>query len=182
MSKQHSVASLSADCLPARKASPAVYPPGPERYPLPAPGEAPPPWKSKGYKAQKSREWRAKNPDKSVRYVLAAYTKRRATPEGWAAQALSCAKRRANIKGLISDIGASEIELPSHCSILGLKLVYGSTHNDPCSASFDRIDPSKGYVSGNVRVISRRANMLRSDCTDPDIFLALAADAERLRG
>lgn len=182
MAQNHVVASLSADCLPARKASPAVWPPGPERYPLPAPGEAPPVWKTLEYRRTKQQEWRAKNPDKSIKYVMASYNKRRATPEGWAAQALSCAKRRAKAKGLTSDIAASEIALPTHCSILGLKLVYGSTHNDPCSASFDRIDPGKGYVSGNVRVISRRANMLRSDCTDPDIFLALAADAERLRG
>lgn len=33
------------------------------------------------------------------------------------------------------------------------------------TASFDRIDATKGYVAGNVRIICKRANTMLSDST-----------------
>ena len=60
-----------------------------------------------------------------------------------------------------------EIEWPSHCPILGLELDYygitGKTVEN--SVSFDRIDSNKGYVSGNVRILSWRANRIKNDGT-----------------
>jgi hypothetical protein len=41
----------------------------------------------------------------------------------------------------------------------------GDYRLDPAGASLDRIDHQKGYVPGNVRVISLRANLLRKDMT-----------------
>ena len=35
----------------------------------------------------------------------------------------------------------------------------------PDSKSLDRIDPTKGYVPGNIRVISSRANILLNNMT-----------------
>jgi hypothetical protein len=49
----------------------------------------------------------------------------------------------------------------------------GRYRNDPAGASLDRIDHQKGYVPGNVRVISLRANLLRKDIT-PEELRALA--------
>ena len=56
-------------------------------------------------------------------------------------------------------------QLPDFCPILGLKLEYskGSRKDHELSPSIDRIDPSKGYVVGNVHVISWRANRLKSN-------------------
>ena len=39
--------------------------------------------------------------------------------------------------------------------------------------SLDRIDGAKGYVKGNVRVISHRANMLKNDATIEELELVL---------
>jgi hypothetical protein len=55
------------------------------------------------------------------------------------------------------------------CPILGVPFQI-QTKSDPnynrnLSPSIDRIDPSKGYVEGNVAVISFRANRLKNDGT-----------------
>jgi len=59
--------------------------------------------------------------------------------------------------------------LPEHCSVLGIKLEcnYGKGvgKQSPNSPSLDRIDNSKGYTQDNVRIISWRANDLKSDST-----------------
>lgn len=54
---------------------------------------------------------------------------------------------------------------PEYCPYLGYKLNYSYgkgkiQHNSP---SFDRIDPDKGYVEGNVEIISNRANSMKND-------------------
>jgi hypothetical protein len=44
----------------------------------------------------------------------------------------------------------------------------------PMSPTLDRIRPEKGYVRGNVAVISAKANSIKNDCTDPKVFRRLA--------
>lgn len=76
------------------------------------------------------------------------------------------AKSRAKKAGLEFTIEKSDIIIPEKCPVFGvpLELVYGegTKNNKP---SLDRIDSSKGYVKGNVQVISWRANNLKSDGT-----------------
>ena len=49
--------------------------------------------------------------------------------------------------------------------MFGFKLEFGSRENRFSSPSLDRIDNTKGYVPGNLQVISYRANQLKSDGT-----------------
>jgi hypothetical protein len=51
-------------------------------------------------------------------------------------------------------------QFPIACPALGITLKIGSARSG-ASPSLDRIDPHKGYVNGNVRVISDRANQLK---------------------
>jgi hypothetical protein len=64
-------------------------------------------------------------------------------------------------------ITEDDLEWPTHCPVLPwIELHYpGRFRHDPAGASLDRIDHEKGYVPGNVRVISLRANLLRKDIT-----------------
>ena len=58
-----------------------------------------------------------------------------------------------------------KLQFPTHCPILGLELDYFASSTQENSVSFDRIDPSKGYVDGNVVVMSWRANRIKNDGT-----------------
>lgn len=50
--------------------------------------------------------------------------------------------------------------IPETCPVLGIPLTIGGKRS-PSSPSLDRIDPALGYVPGNIRVISDRANRLK---------------------
>jgi len=74
------------------------------------------------------------------------------------------ARTRSRQNGTEFTITKDDIIIPKVCPILGLVLTKGNgyLHN---SMSLDRVDNSKGYIPGNVRVISRKANIMKSDLT-----------------
>lgn len=74
------------------------------------------------------------------------------------------ARTRSRQKGTEFTIVKEDIIIPKTCPILGLELVKGDGYL-PNSMSLDRIDNTKGYIPGNVRVISRKANIMKSDLT-----------------
>jgi hypothetical protein len=86
------------------------------------------------------------------------------------------AKRRAKDKGLDFTIDKTDIDIPIICPILGIpivKKVYTkgkSTGPTANSASLDRIDNSKGYVKGNVRVISHKANTMKHNASPTELI------------
>ncbi len=79
------------------------------------------------------------------------------------------AKRRAREKKYAFDIGMEDVIIPDVCPVLGIPLIIGDgyqTHNSP---TLDRICNDRGYVKGNVQVISWRANSLKRDATVEEI-------------
>jgi hypothetical protein len=75
------------------------------------------------------------------------------------------AKCRAKEKKLEFDITKDDIDLPEICPVLGIQIIYGLSKQCRNSPTIDRMDCSKGYVKGNVRVISWRANDLKRDAS-----------------
>jgi hypothetical protein len=73
------------------------------------------------------------------------------------------AMRRAKQKNIDFTIEESDIIVPEFCPLLGTQIKMGTKHDKGSSASLDRIDPSLGYVKGNVWVISNRANTAKSN-------------------
>lgn len=72
--------------------------------------------------------------------------------------------------------------LPTLCPVLGIEILYsfaGKKGPRNASPSIDRIDNALGYVKGNVRVISFRANRIRNDAS-LDELRAITRDAEVL--
>lgn len=78
---------------------------------------------------------------------------------------LTTARKRAKENGIECTIKESDILVPELCPILHVKLGRSRGAFDKSSPSLDRIDSSKGYVPGNVRVISWYANKLKNDIT-----------------
>lgn len=72
------------------------------------------------------------------------------------------AKKRAGRLGLDFDLPLPAVVIPARCPVLGSILVVGKGRL-PNSPSLDRIDPSKGYVAGNCRVISDHANRIKGN-------------------
>lgn len=108
---------------------------------------------------QKTRDWRVNSPSEYL---------------------LSGAKQRARRGGLPFNIDASDVAIPEFCPVLGLKLVPLSGKRTNATPSLDRIDPSKGYVKGNVWVISWRANRLKNDATLEELRQIVAGIERRL--
>lgn len=83
---------------------------------------------------------------------------------------LNVARTRALKKGLKFSIREKDISWETHCPILGVKLSYGGMRGrDMDAASLDRLNNKKGYIKGNVFVISWRANRLKSDATREEL-------------
>jgi hypothetical protein len=79
---------------------------------------------------------------------------------------LKSSKQRAKENGLEFNIQETDIKIPTHCPILGIELDMnrkkGKRFNGP---SLDRIDSSKGYVKGNIWIISDLANRMKQNAT-----------------
>lgn len=88
-------------------------------------------------------------------------------------------KTRAKKRGIEFNLETVDLVMPDICPVLGVPIAPFKGKFEPSSASLDRIDPSRGYVKGNVRIISWRANMLKRDCTDPAELRAVADYVER---
>lgn len=102
----------------------------------------------RGKRNKRTRDWHRDNPAKS--YMLAA-------------------RKRARTLGVPFDLEECDIVFPEVCPILGIPITLDKTdgprRRTDNTPSLDRRVPSKGYVKGNVCVISWRANRLKSDAS-----------------
>lgn len=80
------------------------------------------------------------------------------------------AKQRAKEKELQFNIELSDVVIPDTCP------VFGTPMKRP---SIDRIDSTLGYVKGNIRVVSWRANSLKNNATLAELK-SLLNDAVRI--
>lgn len=75
------------------------------------------------------------------------------------------AKKRASERDLEFNIEESDIVIPDVCPILEVPLKFGTKGNYDYSPSLDRIDNTKGYIKGNIQVISKKANTMKNSAT-----------------
>lgn len=72
---------------------------------------------------------------------------------------------RAKKMGVPINISIEDIIVPKFCPVLGIKLKVGHGHCSSNSPTVDRIDNKKGYVKGNIIVVSHKANTIKNNAT-----------------
>jgi hypothetical protein len=136
--------------------------------------------------SEKSKQWRLENPEK-YKATQAAYRKKNAVKfkdyiGNWQAKntekyIITSIKSRAKKQGIEFSIDAADIKIPSTCPILGIPIFKefkgdGNLNKGPrsTSPSLDRIDNTKGYVKGNVHIISNQANVMKNSATPQELL------------
>jgi hypothetical protein len=75
------------------------------------------------------------------------------------------AKQRAKERHMEFNLTIDDIIIPEICPVLGIPIYRDLNKLNDNSPTLDRIDNTKGYVKGNVCVISHRANQIKSNGT-----------------
>lgn len=80
------------------------------------------------------------------------------------------AKRRAEKKGIDFNITPEDIIIPEKCPLLEVPFIYGTENNYDYTPSLDRIDNTKGYIKGNIQVISMKANSMKNSASFDELL------------
>ena len=105
---------------------------------------------------QRNKSYRKKNPDRFRTHRAKDIVR----------DMLMRSKSNAKRRGIVFTITRTDLlPLPTVCPVLGYNLDYMPVGLQNNAASIDRIDSAKGYLPGNVQVISYRANILKQNST-----------------
>ena len=140
-------------------------------------------YRSGSVKVSPNREAVLKKWNHSVKGKTAKQKWREKDPRrAWIVGVFGGAKARSLSKSLPFNITKDFLEsiIPDKCPVFGTVLKFSQGYrSDGSSASLDRMIPSLGYTIGNVRIISRRANTIKSDASVEEIE-AIAAWMRRV--
>ena len=79
---------------------------------------------------------------------------------------INSTKKTAKVKGIEHNLLPEDLILPEYCPLLEIKIDYSAGNGkNMYNPSVDRIDSSKGYVKGNVEVMSSLANIMKNKAT-----------------
>ena len=140
--------------------------------------------KTKEGKNAYQREWARNNPEKTKKWAQNYYEQNSIEVKKQAAQrnkliyekqkenrefpyhTFNNSKNRAKKHGLDFTIKREDFELPDICPVLGIPLNWETRDNWP---SIDRIDNTKGYIPGNVIIVSYKANAAKRNLTNEEL-------------
>jgi hypothetical protein len=80
-------------------------------------------------------------------------------------------KNNAKQRGLEFNLSKDDIQIPEYCPILNVKLdISYMSNKNRYFPSVDRIDSNKGYIKGNIMIVSMKANMMKNDATQEELL------------
>jgi len=83
-------------------------------------------------------------------------------------------RKRSKRKNIPMEVTVEDIKkaFPNDmiCPVLGIKMEVGLKNKNVNSPSIDKIIPEKGYVPGNIIVVSMKANLIKSFATPDEII------------
>lgn len=79
-------------------------------------------------------------------------------------------KSRAKRLGREFDLELEDIQIPVLCPVFQKPFIYGDSD---WTYSLDRLDNDKGYVKGNVIVVSNKANRIKNNATKEELEAVL---------
>jgi hypothetical protein len=131
-------------------------------------------------KKEYHKQWRLKNPDKIKAYVHKHQAKSTQKLKRWRhANPARCLhlniKSRATRMGTEFNLDWQDIDIPILCPALGIPIMAGTnegmkTGPSPYSPSVDRIDNTKGYIKGNIQVLSHKANTMKNSASPQQLI------------
>ena len=127
---------------------------------------------------QRARQarWYAKNPDYNKQYYIregdrhkesgAANYRRVKDSEPWVLL-YRASKERAKTKGWEHNLTIEHLKSiwPTRCPVFGIELSVSRDVAHDASPTIDRLDSNKGYIIGNVNIISYKANVIKNNGT-----------------
>ena len=142
------------------------------------------PHKDEQKRKQYARDWYKRNKEKVSQQSREAYANLSIEEKGkvikdWNNWSLAHpeyrlwnqAKHSAKQRGLEFSIQKEDIFIPRVCPYLGVELTdIREGGRLDTNISLDRIDNTKGYVHGNIQVISSKANYMKRNATIPELI------------
>lgn len=142
------------------------------------------PSKDKQVKNQTNLKYYYKNRDKVLEKIKQDSKKRyrdnpqlflertkRSIERNFEAHLLTLIKSRCKKENIPFNLELSDISIPEVCPLLKCKLTRIQGQGRVwTNASVDRIDPTKGYIKGNIQVLSQKANLMKAHSTQEELL------------
>jgi hypothetical protein len=109
--------------------------------------------------------------EKKRQYRQERYQKKRNDPAFFKKEMFIELRARARRKGIKFNIELEDIQIPDKCPVFDIELERRPNLKDrKYGISVDRIDNSKGYIKGNIQVISYKANTHKGDLSKEELL------------
>lgn len=118
---------------------------------------------------EQDRVYREKYPETVKRCSKNYKRKHKQKPHSPQYMMLANARARAKRENYPCSITMKDIIFPKFCPITNLELRFNKGKTAEDSYTLDKIIPELGYVPGNIRVISRKANRWKDNMTRENI-------------
>ena len=131
-------------------------------------------------KTELEKLWRLNNPEKMKAYYQKYYIKNKGKfkervykwrEDNHEKSILARARQRAKRKEFEFNLEVEDIVIPLRCPILDIEIIRNKKEDlKDNSPSLDRIDNAKGYVKGNIMVVSNKANTMKSNASPEQLI------------